>query len=118
MKHSLAGLCIAGFCAGVVNGLLGAAGGMVLVPLLTALTDLDGSDVFSASISIILPVCLVSIAAIALTGFLPIRTALPYLLGSTAGGILSGKFGHRIPVLWLHRILGIMILWGGFRYLC
>ena len=31
----------AGICAGAVNGLFGAGGGMVLVPMLTLLTDME-----------------------------------------------------------------------------
>ena len=45
-------------------------------------------------------------------------TAGTYLAGSAAGGLLAGIFGKKIPVLWLHRILGIFILWGGIRNLC
>ena len=45
-------------------------------------------------------------------------TAGTYLAGSAAGGFLAGIFGKKIPVLWLHRILGIFILWGGIRNLC
>lgn len=118
MKNKQIGICIAGLCAGAVNGLFGAAGGMVLVPLLTALSDLKDDEIFTASISIILPVCIVSLCASAITGTVSIAQAFPYLIGGAVGGIIAGKFGHRIPVIWLHRGLGAMILWGGFRYLC
>lgn len=109
---------IAGFCAGAVNGLLGAGGGMVLVPLLTLLTDIEDGDIFPASVSIILPICIVSLTMGAMTQGLPISQALPYLIGSVGGGILAGMTAKRIPVKWLHRLLGGLILWGGVRYLC
>lgn len=116
-KHKL-GPSIAGACAGAVNGLFGAGGGMVLVPLLGMLTDLEDRQVFPASVGIILPVCLVSLSITFQRGVIPWNLTLPYLLGSAAGGILAGIFGRKIPTVWLHRMLGILILWGGFRYLC
>lgn len=109
---------LAGAAAGIVNGLFGAGGGMVLVPLLTALTDLNDREVFPASISIILPMCFVTLGIAAMGGALPWRDALPYLIGSAIGGVLAGLLGKKIPTVWLHRGLGILILWGGFRYLC
>ena len=108
----------AGMAAGIVNGLFGAGGGMILVPLLTSLTDLEDREVFPASISIILPMCLVSLTISSFAQCLPWSTALPYLIGSALGGLLAGIFGKWIPTVWLHRVLGILILWGGFRYLC
>lgn len=112
------GIYIAGLCAGIVNGLLGAGGGMVLVPLLTSITDLDDNQVFPASVSIILPICLISLFFAWRTSTPDWIITLPYLLGSAGGGIAAGFLGKRIPVKWLHRILGILILWGGVRYLC
>lgn len=112
------GLALAGLGAGTVAGLFSAGGGMVLVPLLCMLTPLDDSEIFPASLSIILPICLVSLAVTAITGSIAWREAIPYLIGSAIGGVLAGIWGKKIPVSWLHRGLGILILWGGIRYLC
>lgn len=112
------GFLLAGLGAGAVTGLFGAGGGMVLIPLLTLLTDLDEEKLFPSSISIILPICLVSLAVTALHNSLPWSASVPYLTGSAAGGILAGKLGRKIPAILLHRLLGVLILWGGYRYLC
>lgn len=118
MKKSKFGFLAAGLAAGAVNGLFGAGGGMVLVPLLSLLTDTKGAAVFSSSLAVILPICLASLAVTGLCGEIPWSVALPYLIGSAAGGCLAGAYGQKIPTVWLHRCLGALILWGGVRYLC
>lgn len=112
------GMILSGGCAGIVNGLFGAGGGMVLVPLLTMLTDTNDEEVFPSSVSIILPICVVSLFLSRNASDITFMQLLPYLAGSTLGGVLCGFLGRRIPTKWLHRILGILILWGGVRYLC
>ena len=109
---------LAGAAAGSVTGLFGAGGGMVLVPLLTLAPDLGKEAVFPTSVAIILPICLVSILAAWASGQLRVHGVFPYLAGSALGGIAAGVLGPRIPVRWLHRSLGLLILWGGIRYLC
>ena len=109
------GMATAGAAAGVVTGLFGGGGGMVLVPLLMLLTDLQEDEIFPGSISVILPVCTVSLL---LSPSISWRSSLPFLPGSLLGGWIAGKWGPRIPVKWLHRLLGALILWGGLRYLC
>lgn len=109
---------LAGLGAGVVNGLFGAGGGMVLVPLLTSLTKLEDDEIFPSSVSIILPICLVSLSYSLWGSTVDWAGALPYLIGSAAGGVAAGLWGRKIPTKWLHRLLGILILWGGIRYLC
>ena len=115
MRNKKWGIVIAGFAAGAVNGLFGGGGGMMLVPLLTLLSGLTEAEIFPVSLSVILPVCLVCLAS---SGQIYFKEALPFLPGSLLGGWLAGRYGARIPVKWLHRVLGILILWGGFRYLC
>ena len=118
MRKERWGIIVAGGCAGAVNGLLGAGGGMLLVPLLTAFSPVDDKEIFPASVSIILPISIVSLLGSEGLTDLKFKMVIPYLAGSAAGGILSGLFGKRIPTKWLHRALGILILWGGIRYLC
>ena len=111
------GAALAGLLAGIVNGIFGGAGGMVLIPLLGLWTDAEPESIFPLSVSVMLPVCVLSLWLSARTGPLPWLDALPYLIGSTLGGVLAGCFGKRIPTVWLHRFFGVMLLWGGVRYL-
>lgn len=113
-----AGIVIAGTAAGIVNGLFGAGGGMVLVPLLTYLTDFREEEIFPTSVSIILPICLISLWMRSMNAALPFSQALPYLIGSVIGGIFAALTAGRIPIKWLHRILGLLIIYGGVKYLC
>ena len=109
-------LSIAGSAAGLVNGLFGAGGGMVLVPVLGKRTGLSEEERFPASIAIIAPICIISLL---FSGRwqLTFKQVLPYLIGSALGGIAAGLWGKHIPTIWLHRFLGALILWGGIRYL-
>lgn len=116
-KSDKFGLTAAGFAAGAVAGLFGAGGGMVLVPLLTLLTSIDEESIFPTSLSIMLPICIVSVIATVCTTGIAWTDAVPYLIGSAVGGVAAGIFGRKIPVIWLHRLLGLLILWGGYRYL-
>lgn len=109
-------VALAGMAAGAINGLLGAGGGMIMVSTLALTGEFQKEEIFPASVSIILPACLVSLLA-AGTANLPWQESAPYLAGSAIGGILAGMLGQHIPVKYLHRVLGLLILYGGVRYL-
>lgn len=109
-------LSIAGAAAGAVNGLFGAGGGLVLVPMLGNKAGLSENERFSASIAIIAPVCITSLLISGKWG-ISFTELLPYLIGSAVGGLAAGIWGRKIPTVWLHRFLGGIILWGGIRFL-
>ena len=115
MEHL--GLIVAGFAAGAVNGVFGAGGGMILIPLLTMLANVEEKEIFSTSVAIIFPICIVSLMMSPGLHNLPLGSAWPYMLAAIPGGLLAGRFAKKIPVKWLHRGLGLLILIGGVRYL-
>jgi hypothetical protein len=108
---------LSGGAAGVANGLFGAGGGMLLVPLLTRWAGLPDKEAFATSISIILPLCLTSLGVYCLQGQLDFLGAVPYLIGGFFGGLLGGMLFGRVPDKLLHRGLGLLILYGGLRSL-
>lgn len=106
---------LSGAAAGAANGLFGAGGGMILVPLLTRWAGLADKRAFATSISIIAPMCLISILVYCLKGTMDFTAALPYLIGGFFGGLLGGKLFGKIPAGFLHKALGLIILYGGIR---
>lgn len=106
----------AGFLAGIINGLFGSGGGMILVPMLSHCGEYKNEEVFSASVAVMLSLSLVTLAGSGQWQILRYNLLPFYMAGSCIGGILAGK--KPVPAKWLHRILGIMIVAGGIRYLC
>ena len=111
------GAVVSGLMAGLVNGLFGAGGGMLLLPLLTHLCGLKAHVAFACSVCVILPLSLVSLGVYFLHGSLDFIQALPYLIGGAAGGVIAGLLLKKLSAVWLHRALGLLIVWGGLRLL-
>lgn len=106
---------VSGAAAGAANGLFGAGGGMILVPLLTRWAGLEDKKAFATSISIIAPLCVVSIVVYCIQGNMDFMQALPYLIGGFVGGLIGGKLFKKVPAKFLHRALGLIIIYGGIR---
>ena len=108
---------LAGAAAGALNGFFGGGGGMVLVPLYIRWLKVDERKTFATSVFIILPLCLVSAAVYFFRDSLDLTGALPFLAGGLAGGFLGGKIFKRIPTALLHRLFGLLLIYGGIRCL-
>ena len=88
-------LLLIGFGAGLLNGLLGAGGGIVIVMGLRVLlgkTPINGRRFYTTAIAVMLPLSLVSVWQYAKSGHLnelPLgATVLPALLGGLLGAFL------------------------------
>lgn len=106
---------ISGACAGILCGMLGAGGGIVLVPLLLYWAKLEEKQAFATSVFIMLPISIVSAICMAYFGKMEVGTAVPYLIGGFAGGIAAGKIYKKLPVLLLRRAFGAMLIFGGVK---
>ena len=108
---------LCGAAAGIVNGLFGAGGGMVLIPLLRKFTSLEEKQVFASGVAVILPLSAVTLGMFFLKGGKIPSQGLPYIIGGALGGIGAGILLKKVKAKWLHRALGAFILYGGFRLL-
>lgn len=127
------GLCaLVGLGAGLLNGLLGAAGGILLVALLPRLTppaalyppgrplglELENRDTLASAMSVMLPVSAVSAGFYWLGGIRPSPVLLAALiLPAAAGGFLGAKLLSRLPNRLLKRIFAALVTVAGLRML-
>lgn len=106
---------VAGSLAGILNGMFGAGGGLVLVPLFIGWIHLEEKRAFATSIAVILPLSVVSYVLFCIQGGNVWKESLPYLLGGIIGGILSVRLFRNVSTKWLHRIFGVLILLGAVK---
>ncbi len=115
MKKQNLHSALAGAAAGLANGLFGAGGGMLLVPLLQKNCALEERRCFATALLTMLPLCLVSLFIYLRSGSLELRSAYPLLAGGFLGGCVGGMLLNRVPLRLLHGIFGGILLWGGIR---
>ncbi len=106
---------LTGALAGAVNGLLGTGGGILLVPLLLTAHKLPAQKAFATSLAVILPLSAVTFWLYTRQTPVDVPAALPYLLGGGLGGLAAGKWLKKLPVVWLRRLFGALLLAAGVR---
>ena len=104
-----------GALAGILNGLFGAGGGLLLVPLLVGWMGVEQKKAFATSVAVMLPISIASYILFCVKGGNIWEEALPYLLGGIAGGLLSAKLFKNVSAKWLHRAFSLLILYGGIK---
>lgn len=108
---------LSGALAGVINGVFGAGGGMVLIPMFCRVCKMEEKNAFATSVSVVLPMSAVSSVIYLLRQDMNFLTALPFLVGGLLGGFVGGRVFKRVPTLWLKRIFALFLLYGGVRSL-
>lgn len=106
---------LSGGLAGLTNGLFGGGGGSIFVPLLTRFCKLEQRKAFATSVAVILPLCGLSACIYLVRGGLELAAAAPYLLGGALGGWGGGRLFGGIKLLWLRRLFGLLLIYGGIR---
>lgn len=123
-------LALTGVGAGLLNGLLGAAGGILLVAVLPRLTPPatlyppavplgryhERRDVLATALAVMLPVSAVSGVFYWLNGVRPSPTLLLLLiLPAAMGGLLGAKLLGRLPDRVLKKIFAALVVVAGVR---
>jgi len=103
-----------GALVGVLNGMLGAGGGMLVVPMLKKF-GLEQTKSHATAVAVIFPLSVVSAAAYLLLGHFDLGQAAGYLLPGAAGALAGGLLLAKIPAKWLRRIFACFMVWAGIR---
>ncbi len=90
---------------------------MLFKCLLAGWVGLEERRAFATSVAVILPLSVVSVLVYLQKGDIQLLSSLPYLAGGAVGGMIAGKIFQRVQMMWLHRIFGALILYGGVRAL-
>ena len=106
-------LGVAGLFIGFVNGLFGAGGGMLAVPLLTVVAGLNTKRSHATAILVILPLCLVSAVIYLSKGVYDKDVFAPTILGVVIGGLMGAYALKKCSNIALQILFyGVMLLAG------
>lgn len=107
---------LSGFAIGIVNGLLGAGGGMIAVPLLKKI-GLEQKSAHANAIAVILPISILSAFLYLYKDYVNLSDAIPFIPTGILGALLGTYFLRKISPLWLKRIFGAFMIYAGVRLL-
>ena len=106
-----------GFWAGILNGLLGAGGGIILVRSAGKILPREccnGRDVFANALCVMLPISAVSAIAYVLQGSVSGIDFTPFVLPALIGGVGGGMLLSVIDTRLLRLIFSALVVWSGF----
>lgn len=110
-----------GLVAGVINGLLGAGGGILITYFLSYLLrdqDTEKNDIFAHALLTMLPISAVSFTVYLLRGYVKLDMSLVYLiLPSALGGLLGAYLLKRIKFKIVRLLFVGLVIYSGFTML-
>lgn len=105
-----------GIVIGLINGILGAGGGMVAVPLLKK-AGLSQKTSHANAIAVILPITIMSAGIYLYKGNVTFSEAAVYMPTGLLGAIIGTYLLKKISPKWLKRIFGVLMVYAGIRLL-
>ena len=109
-------LAVAGLLSGVVNGLLGAGGGIIIVFAVSRLLSeqlSNKNDVFSMALCVMLPISLVSCVIYALRGHMSMDGFGIFLIPAIIGGVIGGLLLGRLKAAFMRKLFAILVIISG-----
>lgn len=107
---------LSGFLIGLVNGLLGAGGGMIAIPILKKL-GFSQKEAHTNAIAIILPITFLSSALYLLKGYVTVKDAFVYMPTGLIGAVIGTYVLHKISPTLLKKCFGALMIYAGIRLL-
>lgn len=108
-------LILSGAVIGFLNGFFGGGGGMVCVPILQKVLNLDSKESHATAIAVIFPLSLISASIYVFNGYIDSLPLLTVGLGVVLGGILGAYILKILPPKALRIIFALIMFIGGIK---
>ena len=106
-----------GCCSGALNVLFGGGGGILAVPSLQKLLDLEERRAHASAVAVMLPLSVVSVVLLTMKGMQEISVALPVGVGASVGGLVGGVLLNKLPKELLGILFYGIMIYVGLRFL-
>lgn len=107
---------VQGIAVGLVNGVFGAGGGMLAVPLLKK-SGLDQKSAHANAVAVILPITVISAILYIVKGKVALSDSFTYIPTGLIGAVIATFALKKISNKWLRRIFGGFMIYAGIRLL-
>lgn len=105
-----------GLLVGAVNGMFGAGGGMLAVPILKR-AGLSQKAAHQNAVAVILPITVVSAVLYVLKDYVALKASFAYIPTGLLGALAGTWVIKKISPIWLKRIFGMFMIYAGVRLL-
>jgi len=102
---------------GVLGGMVGQGGSFILIPLMTSFVNIPTRIAIGSNLAIVLLSSAAGFFGKAFTGQIEWLLAIPIVLTVVPAAQLGGILSHRVPVVKLRKILGVLIAAAAVRIL-
>lgn len=109
-------IALGGITIGFVNGLLGAGGGMLAVPILKK-CGFSQKEAHTNAIAVILPITLLSASLYLLKGYVTLKDAFIYMPTGLIGSLFGTYILNKISPVLLKKVFGGLMIYAGVRLL-
>jgi hypothetical protein len=104
-------LIVIGGIGGTLSGVFGVGGGIIMVPLLTTMANLDQRRASATSLVAIIPAGIVGTVTYGLAGHLDVLAAVLIAAGGVVGSFIGTRLLRRLSIRWLRWLfIGLLIL--------
>ncbi|MBR2384650.1 MAG: sulfite exporter TauE/SafE family protein [Clostridia bacterium] len=108
-------LALTGALTGLANGFFGGGGGMIVVPLMTFLLQVQAKKAHATALAVILPITLISAFIYFTSGKFNFAIGVPTGVGVVIGGVIGAWLLGKISAKWLTKVFAIVMLVAGVK---
>ncbi|MEG1447808.1 MAG: sulfite exporter TauE/SafE family protein [Oscillospiraceae bacterium] len=105
-----------GFGIGLLNGLLGAGGGMLAVPMLKKL-GLETKQAHATAIAVIVPLSIISCGTYLYKGYFKLSMAYIFIPLGLVGAFIGTVILRKVSDKWIRLLFSLLIIYSGIRFI-